>query len=85
MSLIELKNIYLQKIKIKMNIKIDQFHTSKIGNFRYIISNTIINILGYDTKFITYLIKYFSFSFSFSFLVKILTNTLETKKQVITY
>lgn len=29
MSFIELMKIYLQKIEIKMNIKVDQFHTSK--------------------------------------------------------
>jgi hypothetical protein len=63
MSLIELIKIYLQKIEIKMNIKVDQFHRSKnvwwmcSNLLQYIISNKIINILGYDTKFITYLIQ----------------------------
>jgi hypothetical protein len=61
MSLIKLIKIYPQKIEIKMNIKVDQFHTYKnvwrmcSNLLQYIISNKIINILGYDTKFITYL------------------------------
>jgi hypothetical protein len=63
MSFIELMKIYLQEIEIKMNIKVDQFHTFKnvwqmcSNLLQYIISNKIINILGYDTKFITYFIE----------------------------